>query len=763
MPTGNVSGSKFFGEERYQQYVDELTAEGTIGGEQLSPDERKEGFKKRNDKIGFQDFVGKVLEKKQTATVSKAPKSLPGRGRGGALIKRPSNGSLAKGDISKAIPQEGSNILEEILKIVTSVRDTLVDQNKFDKKQAKKDRQSAERGKRAKKEGRLEGNIFKGLVKGVGKVLKPVKGLFERVFDFIKTILIGRMVIKLLEWMGDKSNRDKVTAIGTFLSKTWPALLFAYLAFGNGLGRFITKMILMTLKFIPKIAMTIAKLAAAHPLAAAAIAGAGLFVAGAVIPKLMPGTVDEQERKIAEQPGTAEEKIKKLEEQKANLNFLERIQGVGAEIDEQIKFLETGKTAAYSGGGLVRGFSGGGHALASGTDTVPAMLTPGEFVMSRGAVQKYGSSTLRSMNAAGGGTNRPTMLDGTLYAKTGGDVHKGEPRPGDQETKNADIDPDLYKPTKGGPDRSGTASVVQPTEAIIPKKDKNKDKVANSWKPILDLIAKYEAVGGSYDSIYPSRTKPGLSKMTIAEADSWQASTASSRGSAAAGRYQFMNIKKQAADAGIGSDAIFSPENQDKMAIALIEKKRKVTYDLMQKNPDEAMIRLGMEWAALPMPKAMKGHNRMVNAGQSYYAGDGKNKAGASIQEVRDAMKGIGPTVGRGTSSDISSDSSSNISSASQSGSDTETDRKEVDIENLKAFDFKAVRQALGVKTGSISKSSRPSSSTMAYQQMLQGAQEQPQGDGSGMTGQGVAPDVPQFDAAAMSSTKKIKVLGITV
>ena len=37
------------------------------------------------------------------------------------------------------------------------------------------------------------------------------------------------------------------------------------------------------------------------------------------------------------------------------------------------------------------------------------MLTPGEFVMSKGAVQKYGADTLASMNAMGGGTNKPTM------------------------------------------------------------------------------------------------------------------------------------------------------------------------------------------------------------------------------------------------------------------------------------------------------------------------------------------------------------------
>ena len=44
------------------------------------------------------------------------------------------------------------------------------------------------------------------------------------------------------------------------------------------------------------------------------------------------------------------------------------------------------------------------------TDTVPAMLTPGEFVMSKGAVQRYGVNALEGMNAAAGGTNRPTLM-----------------------------------------------------------------------------------------------------------------------------------------------------------------------------------------------------------------------------------------------------------------------------------------------------------------------------------------------------------------
>ena len=56
----------------------------------------------------------------------------------------------------------------------------------------------------------------------------------------------------------------------------------------------------------------------------------------------------------------------------------------------------------------------------AGIDKVPAMLTDGEFVMSRGAVQKYGLAQLEAMNAAGGGTNRPKMMNGTVFAVGGG-------------------------------------------------------------------------------------------------------------------------------------------------------------------------------------------------------------------------------------------------------------------------------------------------------------------------------------------------------
>ena len=53
-------------------------------------------------------------------------------------------------------------------------------------------------------------------------------------------------------------------------------------------------------------------------------------------------------------------------------------------------------------------------------DTVPAMLTPGEFVMSKGAVEQYGVQTLEGMNAAAGGTNKPEEITPPVKAMKGG-------------------------------------------------------------------------------------------------------------------------------------------------------------------------------------------------------------------------------------------------------------------------------------------------------------------------------------------------------
>jgi hypothetical protein len=74
---------------------------------------------------------------------------------------------------------------------------------------------------------------------------------------------------------------------------------------------------------------------------------------------------------------------------------------------------------AMSSGGMVpKMFAAGG--FAKGTDTVPAMLTPGEFIMSKYAVDTYGVDTMRKINngeSVGGAVYNNTYTL-TVNAKT---------------------------------------------------------------------------------------------------------------------------------------------------------------------------------------------------------------------------------------------------------------------------------------------------------------------------------------------------------
>ncbi len=63
-----------------------------------------------------------------------------------------------------------------------------------------------------------------------------------------------------------------------------------------------------------------------------------------------------------------------------------------------LKGLTSGITSGIKGQGIPQLFANGGHAI--GTDTVPAMLTPGEFVLNKRAAASLGSATLHKLNNA---------------------------------------------------------------------------------------------------------------------------------------------------------------------------------------------------------------------------------------------------------------------------------------------------------------------------------------------------------------------------
>ena len=358
----------------------------------------------------------------------------------------------------RSLRKKTSDPLKDILKSVNSILATLKNQNKLTKKQAERDRKDAEKAKRSAQEDDLEKAPLKKFFDGAKKLAKPAISFFESIMKFIVNVLIGRLLVKILGWMGDPKNSKKMTAIMDFFKVTWPAFLAAFLAFQFGLGGFITGLLGLIGGFIPKLLGLIpkmlaglGKLATGNPLLVAAAAGAALFAMGKIVPEVAPQTVEtETDKKVdenvkkkgGEQTATdlAEEQAAKQGERNAFQNFFfGTVMGEDAEYEKQTERAKTGKEPEYG-----KKFNKGGVVPGSGNgDTVPAMLTPGEFVMSKGAVQQYGLDTMKSMNAAGGGNNIPMVSGGVTYAEGGGEVKNNDEsndRPkGDHTHNSSDI------------------------------------------------------------------------------------------------------------------------------------------------------------------------------------------------------------------------------------------------------------------------------------------------------------------------------------
>ncbi len=151
------------------------------------------------------------------------------------------------------------------------------------------------------------------------------------------------------------------------------------------------------------------------------------------------------------------------------------------------------------------------------------------------------------------------------------------------------------------------------------------------WTPLLNLIASAEAKDGSYDSAYPSKIIPGLSGMSIADAIEKSGGKDSTGKHYAIGRYQFTRADEQAAAVGLKPTDPFSPVNQDKMAIGLITKKRKISADTLKNDPYKAQMELSKEWAGLAAPDTQK----------SFYDGDGVNHSSRTTNQIRTSFSEV--------------------------------------------------------------------------------------------------------------------------
>ena len=339
--------------------------------------------KEKKTTISPDAFFGKKKPEGQAQSVP-GQKALPG---GGAIVKA-SGGAMQK-FIQSPVGESTEKIVEEINQKLDDLIATIREEQKLEEKSLEKERVSAERDKRSKAENKLESG-FIVLKKSAEKILKPVKGIFDRIFDFIKKIILGNVLMKIIDWFADDENQGKIKTIFRFIEDFWPALTAAVLLFGTGIGGLVkgiigtvVKLTVGLLKVVPKFLKFFAT-----PL------GAALgIVGGAAVGLISQATTKSNDP-----------------EAKEGQTQLDDTMDFGGTTGAPI----SADMLGYNKGGFV---DGGGP----NRDTVPAMLSPGEFVMSRGAVQRYGKSTLESMNSVGGGTNVPVINQSFVtYAQGGG-------------------------------------------------------------------------------------------------------------------------------------------------------------------------------------------------------------------------------------------------------------------------------------------------------------------------------------------------------
>jgi hypothetical protein len=271
-----------------------------------------------------------------------------------------------------------SSALAKISGDVNIIRGIVEAQKNIEKDKIDDAREAREKKKRSMAENLMEGT--KGAIKKVGgavkKLLKPAEGIFTKIFDFLKLFLLGSGLMMLLDWMGSPENTKKIQSLIRFLKDFWPIIAAAVIAFFPGLPA-ITAGIALATNFLPKIIKLIKS----------------IFGLGKDVDK----EIAKNEKELTGEDTKEDATIEKKEE-------------TGPPPPEQQDAEKMNKGGMVPDRGNVTKMNKGGEVPGQGnTDTVPAMLTPGEFVLTKEAVNQVGADTLYNMNAAAGGVGKPSQ------------------------------------------------------------------------------------------------------------------------------------------------------------------------------------------------------------------------------------------------------------------------------------------------------------------------------------------------------------------
>ena len=385
-----INSTKFF-----DSVKQDVTVSGTLFGRTLSKEERIEAHKTK-DPIKFKSFVEKVLNKKGgnggiiNGKTSLAPtpnqKVLPG------------TAEQSLGDrMAAAFDSRLEDVLKSIREDVGGILAVIEKQTEVEEDAAAEEKQEAGKKRRADREKDREAKAkpnTKAIPSLLGSITKPMKNLWDSIIKTFGILLAGWGINTLLKWWGDPANKANVKAFTEFITKALPVILKSILAIvaldiGFRILGFVKLIGLAAVKVAKGLGFLFAKTLAAIRLNPWLSGALGITALGVGIGMMQR----KGEERVADVTGDE--------------SFTANTMGSGLAVpvnpSPDKESPSRGRNpfeSLFNQGGFVSG--------PEGVDRVPAKLTAGEFVMSKGAVNEWGIGTLMNMNAAGGGTNEPT-------------------------------------------------------------------------------------------------------------------------------------------------------------------------------------------------------------------------------------------------------------------------------------------------------------------------------------------------------------------
>ena len=333
---------------------------------------------KAAEKISKQKFINTATNQKSEKKEKAKPQLLlPGSAE-------PQQESVSNDEVKKGI-DDVSLKLSGLKENLESILDTLKKQAKLEKKEDREENAQLQKSKRADKEKLLESKgstSDKNLAK---KAVKPAKGIFDMLMDFFKNILLGGALLFLLRVLKDpKKFLQPLIDVFNNVLEFFNGIIGGINGFIDGFNKFVLspindfvlKPIHSSLNFIEDRINDVLGLFGADPL-----------------------------ENISDQPPILE--IPKIPEIPMYDPFNVRPENQKAP-----------PVQTFSGGGQITNNSI--NIRGAGADTQLIAAQPGEIVMSRGAVNKFGAGNLLAMNAAGGGSNIPRMNNGIQGFSNGG-------------------------------------------------------------------------------------------------------------------------------------------------------------------------------------------------------------------------------------------------------------------------------------------------------------------------------------------------------